>query len=125
MALVQSHFEFVLPVFLFLSYSFGIDTIKMFILARSSQPRPQGFSLKWVGPPHPFFKGKALGTRLPFFPRKPNPIPVQNEQSVYPFSDQNGVYIREYPPPRVAGSISAATSALHEKEEFELISPTG
>ena len=102
MALVQSHFEFVLPVFLFLSYSFGIDTIKMFILARSSQPRPQGFSLKWVGP-----------------------IPVQNEQSVYPFSDQNGVYIREYPPPRVAGSISAATSALHEKEEFELISPTG
>ena len=32
-----------------------------------SQPRPQGFSLKkWVGlfPPHPFFKGKALGTRL-------------------------------------------------------------
>ena len=28
-----------------------------------SQPRPQGFSLKkWVGP---FFKGKALGTRLP------------------------------------------------------------
>ena len=29
------------------------------------QPRPQGFSLKkWVG--HPFFKGKALGTRLVF-----------------------------------------------------------
>ena len=29
------------------------------------RPRPQGFSLKWVGrPPHPFFKGKALGTRL-------------------------------------------------------------
>ena len=28
-----------------------------------SQPHPQGFSLKkWVGP---FFKGKALGTRLP------------------------------------------------------------
>ena len=28
------------------------------------QPRPQGFSLKnWVLP-HPFFKGKALGTRL-------------------------------------------------------------
>ena len=28
------------------------------------QPRPQGFSLKkWVAP-HPFFKGKALGTRL-------------------------------------------------------------
>ena len=25
----------------------------------ASQPRPQGFS-----PPHPFFKGKALGTRL-------------------------------------------------------------
>ena len=38
---------------------------------RSWQPRPQGFSLKnWVGrekglfPPHPFFEGKALGTRL-------------------------------------------------------------
>ena len=30
---------------------------------RRCQPRPQGFSLKWVGP-HPFFKGKALGTRL-------------------------------------------------------------
>ena len=41
----------------------------------SIQPRPQGFSLKkWVGPgkgwggafsrPHPFFEGKALGTRL-------------------------------------------------------------
>ena len=30
--------------------------------APSSQPRPQGFSLF---PPHPFFKGKALGTRLP------------------------------------------------------------
>ena len=30
------------------------------------QPRPQGFSLKkWVAP-HPFFKGKALGTRLYF-----------------------------------------------------------
>ena len=29
------------------------------------QPRPQGFSLKkWVGPPHPFFEGKSLGTRL-------------------------------------------------------------
>ena len=32
------------------------------------QPRPQGFSLKKKGgvrfPPHPFFKGKALGTRL-------------------------------------------------------------
>ena len=28
------------------------------------QPRPQGFSLKkWVAP-HPFFEGKALGTRL-------------------------------------------------------------
>ena len=29
-----------------------------------TQPRPQGISLKkWVSP-HPFFKGKALGTRL-------------------------------------------------------------
>ena len=26
---------------------------------------------------------------LPQFPRKPNPIPDQNEQSLYPFSDQN------------------------------------
>ena len=34
------------------------------ILCISNQPRPQGFSLKWVGRPHPFFKGKALGTRL-------------------------------------------------------------
>ena len=32
--------------------------------AARRQPRPQGFSLKkWVGP-HPFFEGKALGTRL-------------------------------------------------------------
>ena len=31
----------------------------------------------------------------------------------------------EYSPLRVAGSISAATSALYEKEKFELISPTG
>ena len=30
---------------------------------RGDQPRPQGFSVKkWVG--RPFFKGKALGTRL-------------------------------------------------------------
>ena len=94
MALVQSHFEFVLPVFLFLSYSFGIDTIKMFILARSSLENHTRFQTK-------------------------------NEQSVYPFSDQNGVYIREYSPLRVAGSISAATSALYEREKFELISPTG
>ena len=37
-----------------------------FILS-TIQPRPQGFYLKkWVGreKPHPFFKGKALGTRL-------------------------------------------------------------
>ena len=68
MALVQSHFEFVLPVFLFLSSSFGIDTIKMFILARSSLENHTRFQTK-------------------------------NEQSVYPFSDQNGVYIREYSPP--------------------------
>ena len=36
-------------------------------LRSSPQPRPQGFSLtKWVGreKPHPFFKGKALGTRV-------------------------------------------------------------
>ena len=38
------------------------------------QPHPQGFSLKkwvgrewkWVGPPHPIFKGKALETRLSY-----------------------------------------------------------
>ena len=49
---------------------------------------------------------------LPYFPRKPYPIPDQNKQSVYPFSDQNGTktlrdgaahtylaYIREYPHP--------------------------
>ena len=48
---------------------------------------------------------------LPYFPRKPYPIPDQNGQSVYPFSDQNGAktlpdgaahtsiaYIREYTP---------------------------
>ena len=35
-----------------------------FSVLASRQPRPQGFSLKkWVGP-HPFFEGKALGTRL-------------------------------------------------------------
>ena len=49
---------------------------------------------------------------LPYFLRKPNPIPDQNGKSVYPFSDQNGAktlpdgtahtymaYTREYPPP--------------------------
>ena len=30
----------------------------------SFQPRPQGFSLKKMGGPNQFFKGKALGTRL-------------------------------------------------------------
>ena len=47
-------------------------TVKNFALCLNDrddevQPRPQGFSLqKWVGlfPPYPFFKGKALGTRL-------------------------------------------------------------
>ena len=55
----------------------------------SAQPRPQGFSLKngWGGkrghvtsrcqgllPPHPFFKGKALETRLTSAPPpKKNP----------------------------------------------------
>ena len=29
-----------------------------------NQPRPQGFSLKKMGGAHPFFEGKALGTRL-------------------------------------------------------------
>ena len=46
MALVQSHFEFVLPVFLFLSSSFGVDTIKMFILARSSLENQTRFQTK-------------------------------------------------------------------------------
>ena len=27
---------------------------------------------------------------LPYFPRKPCPIPNKNGQSLYPFSDQNG-----------------------------------
>ena len=46
MAHVQSHFEFVLPVFLFLSSSFGIDTIKMFILARYSLENHTRFQTK-------------------------------------------------------------------------------
>ena len=43
-------------------YEFSLSICK-----QRHQPRPQGFSLKkWVGreKPHPFFKGKALGTRL-------------------------------------------------------------
>ena len=45
----------------------------MFKRAEIVQPRPQGFSLNLVPRawPHPFFEGKALGTRLeivPFFP---------------------------------------------------------
>ena len=36
----------------------------MMMMMMIVQPRPQGFSLKkWVGR-HPFFEGKALGTRL-------------------------------------------------------------
>ena len=67
-------------MFLFLFYSFVIETINTFIHSRSSL-------------------------------KKPYPIPVQNGQSVYPFSDQNGAkilpdgaahtyiaYIREYSP---------------------------
>ena len=34
------------------------------------QPRPQGFSLKKWSRPHPFFEGKALGTRLHLMGRK-------------------------------------------------------
>ena len=69
---------FGIRIFLFLSYSFGIETIKMFIHS---------------------------------IPRKPNPLPEQHGQSVYPFSDQNGAkalpdgaahtymaYVKEYPP---------------------------
>ena len=68
-------------MFLVLSYSFGIDRINI-----------QFHTLPW-------------------FPRKPNPIPDQNGQSLHPFSDQKGpktlpfgaahtymAYIREYPP---------------------------
>jgi len=43
------------------------------------QPRPQGLFLKkWVGLflPHPFFKGKALGTRLTLFKRKTTNVTV-------------------------------------------------
>ena len=37
---------------------------RWFYRQEEEQPRPQGFSLKiWVWP-HPFFKRKALGTRL-------------------------------------------------------------
>ena len=50
---------FRIRLFLFLSYLFEIETIKMFIQSRS-------------------------------FLENPNPIPDQNGQSVYPFSDQNG-----------------------------------
>ena len=35
------------------------------------------------------WNGKYVHT-LPLFPRKPSPIPDQNGQSVYPFSNQNG-----------------------------------
>ena len=75
--------SFRIRIFLFLSYSFEIETINTFIHSRSSLEN-----------------------------HKPNPD--QNEQSVYPFSDQNGArtlpdgaahtyiaYIREYPTPRV------------------------
>ena len=68
---------FGIRIFLFLSYSFGIETIKVFIHS---------------------------------IPRKPNPLPEQHGQSVYPFSDQNGAkalpdgaahtymaYVKEYP----------------------------
>ena len=36
----------------------------IFCFVVNFQPRPQGFSLKKWGRPHPFFEGKALGTRL-------------------------------------------------------------
>ena len=49
-----------------------------------AQPRPQGFSLKKMGgAPHPFFEGKALGTRL---------VPAG-----YPNKNR---YNTSYPPPR-------------------------
>ena len=69
-------------MFLVLSYSFGIDRINI-----------QFHTLPW-------------------FPRKPNPIPDQNGRSLHSFSDQKGpktlpfeaahtymAYIREFPPP--------------------------
>ena len=58
---------------------------------------------------------------LPKFPRKPWPIPEQNEQSVYPFSDQKApktipfgaahtymAYKKEQLPPPPPGRESAA-----------------
>ena len=35
----------------------------------------------------------------PYLLHKPYPIPHQNEQSLYPFSDQNGAKTLPYPPP--------------------------
>ena len=50
-----------------------MDSLDIILTPRALQPRPQGLSLKnWVG--HPFFKEKALGTRLRallFFPPQP------------------------------------------------------
>ena len=72
---------FRIHIFLFRSYSFGIETITTFIRSRNSLEN--------------------------------STIPDQNEQRVYPFSDQKGpktipfgaahtymVYIRDYLPPR-------------------------
>ena len=83
MALVQSHFEFVLPVFLFLSSSFGIDTIKMFILARSSLEN------------HTRFQTKMSKVYTRFQTKHPYPI---GRHVTYM------AYIGEYPPPPPPGT---------------------
>ena len=46
------------------------------------QPRPHGFSLKKWAAPHPFFKSKALGTRLPGF----------HQNTVRDSGNVNGIY---------------------------------
>ena len=68
MALVQIHFEFVL--FLFLSYSFGIDTIKLFIHARSSLENPTRFINK-MGRVYTRFRTKTAQKPYPMGRYKP------------------------------------------------------
>ena len=70
---------------------------------------------------------------LPQFPQKPYPIPVQNGQRLYPFSDQNGTktlpdgaahtyiaYIRVYPPGYNPLRGTERSSLLHTKRSGNL-----
>ena len=68
MALVQIHFEFVL--FLFLAHSFGIDTIKLFIHARSSLENPTRFQTK-MGKVYTRFQTKTAQKPYPMGRYKP------------------------------------------------------